>query len=280
MCEKYSVENGSTSVPAPSVIATAAPVPGARRSAKRATSSQQDDRRYEDAEQPERPRHRRVVGDRLARRDRARRAVAVLLRRQRARGPRRAAVGLRTDARVVREPLGAEPVERGVQRQRREDEPGRFDGVVVTVRVGDVVRLPVPAIDLRGAVRERLRERHVRRLRPAGRLHDERARARKHDQGSGQPAPGGRRCVSRPRPGLDAHGGLKAKRCEASTCFVRANDWPTRAAAATPSSSARGCPRRRARGCSRRTSRAGTCHAGPGATASSRARRRRPASCS
>ncbi len=39
MCEKYSVENGSTSVPAPSVSATAAPVPRATRSAKRATSA-------------------------------------------------------------------------------------------------------------------------------------------------------------------------------------------------------------------------------------------------
>jgi hypothetical protein len=39
MCEKYSVENGSTSVPAPSVSATAVPVPGAIRSARRATST-------------------------------------------------------------------------------------------------------------------------------------------------------------------------------------------------------------------------------------------------
>ena len=38
MCEKYSVENGSTIVPAPSVIAVATPVPGAIRSAPRATS--------------------------------------------------------------------------------------------------------------------------------------------------------------------------------------------------------------------------------------------------
>ena len=42
-CEKYSVENGSTSVPAPSVIAVAGPVPGASRSAQRATSSEQHD---------------------------------------------------------------------------------------------------------------------------------------------------------------------------------------------------------------------------------------------
>ncbi len=37
-CEKYSVENGSTSVAVPSVIAVATPVPGAIRSAPRATS--------------------------------------------------------------------------------------------------------------------------------------------------------------------------------------------------------------------------------------------------
>ncbi|MDP1849694.1 MAG: hypothetical protein Q8K79_18045 [Solirubrobacteraceae bacterium] len=38
MCEKYSVENGSTSVAVPSAIAVATPVPGATRSATRATS--------------------------------------------------------------------------------------------------------------------------------------------------------------------------------------------------------------------------------------------------
>ena len=38
MWEKYSVENGRTSVPTPSVMAVATPVPGAIRSAPRATS--------------------------------------------------------------------------------------------------------------------------------------------------------------------------------------------------------------------------------------------------
>ena len=70
---------------------------------------------------------------------------------------------------------------------------------------GDVVRLPVPRIDLRRAVRQRLAERHVRRLRPAGRLHDERARAREdRERGQHATAPRRRRGPRKPLS-LTAH---------------------------------------------------------------------------
>ena len=75
-------------------------------------------------------------------------------------------------------------------------EARRLDGVVVAVVPGDVVRLPVPAVDLRGAAGKRLRQRHVRRLRPAGHLDDERAGARE-DRERGQQAATPRRRQTR-----------------------------------------------------------------------------------
>ena len=114
----------------------------------------------------------------LARLDRTRTAEAVVLGGQRVPGPLHATARLGAHARIVRDALAAGLAQHGVERQRREHEAGRLDGVVMAVVPGDVVRLPVPGIDLRGAVRQRLAERHVGGLRPAGRLHDERARAR------------------------------------------------------------------------------------------------------
>ncbi|HEV2774279.1 MAG TPA: hypothetical protein VGV90_01690, partial [Solirubrobacteraceae bacterium] len=91
-------------------------------------------------------------------------------------------------------------VERAVHRQRRQHEPGRLDGVVVPVRVGVVVGLAVPAVDLRGPAPRGLGERHVRRLRPARRLHDERAGERENRQRERESRSAGRRWVRPGRP--------------------------------------------------------------------------------
>ena len=210
-CEKYSVENGSTSVPVPSVMAVAMPLPGAIRSAPRATSRSSATAGTSTPSRPSAPRQRRVVDDRDAGLDRARLAVAVLPDRQRARGPWRAAAGLPADACLTRRRIGARRIEGAVQRERREHEAGRLDGVVVTFGVGDIVRLPLPAVDLRGAPRERLGERHVRRLSPARRLHDKRAGEGEDRQRERQPMSPAGRWVRLQRP-LEAHRCKKAKR--------------------------------------------------------------------
>ena len=152
------------------------PVSGLDAVAGPAHQEQQEDRRDHRAEQRERPHHRRLVLDLGLDAHRPVRVEAVV-HDLRVGAPRRRPPRVRGVAcgvgRVPRHRPGAGGVEGHVLGQGEQREPRRLHGIEVAVGPGLVLRLPVPAIDVRLAVGQRSHLCEVGQLRPAHRVHDE-----------------------------------------------------------------------------------------------------------